>query len=132
MQVQHVGLFMVKYYSLFLETVDDSLTLDSLLIQLRSQVTPIWYKFGLSLGISKDTLNRYVGYPDEECIVEVLDYWLRNREIKPTWRDVATALKDVEVYQLAEKILNVYKTGIWIQLSIILLVWLIKVHKFYR
>lgn len=95
---------------LFLESVDGSLTLDSLLIQLRFQVTPIWYKFGLALGISRDTLSRYIGYPDEECIVEVLDYWLRNREIKPTWRDVAKSLKAVELCQLAENILNVYKS----------------------
>ena len=95
----------------FPEAIDDSLTLDSLLIQLRPQVAPIWYKFGLALGIPKDTLSTYVGYPDEECIVEVLDYWLRNCKGKPTWRDVAQTLKDVELYQLADDILNVYKTG---------------------
>ena len=88
------------------------MTLDSLLIQLRSQVTSIWYKFGLALGISKDTLDGYVGYPDEECIVEVLDYWMRNHNSKPMWRDVAKSLKDVGLHQLADGILNVYKTGI--------------------
>ena len=44
--------------------------------------------------------------------MEVLDYWLRNCKSKPTWRDVVETLKDVELYQLADGILNVYKTGI--------------------
>ena len=57
-------------------------------------------------------MNSYTGYPDEECIVGVLDHWLRNCKSKPTWRDVAKALKDVGLYQLADGVLNVYKTGI--------------------
>ena len=59
-------------------------------------------------------MDGYVGYPDEECIVEVLDHWMRNHKSKPTWRDVAKSLKDVGLYQLADGILNVYKTGIWL------------------
>lgn len=94
--------------------VDDSLTLDSLLIQLRSQVTPNWYKFGLAVGIAKEVLDKYTSYPSEECIVEMLDYWLRNHHNKPTWKDVAVALKKIELFQLAEDIMNVYKTGIHI------------------
>ena len=90
---------------------DDSLTLDSLLIQLRSQVTSKWYKFGLALGIAENILDKYVGYPSEECIVEMLDYWLRNHDSKPTWKDVAKALRDIELCQLAGDILNAYKTG---------------------
>ena len=100
-------------YSKFPLIADDSLTLDSLLIQLRPQVTPIWYQFGVALGIPEEVLNNCVGYPDEECIVEVLDHWLRNHKGKPTWRDVARALKDVELYQLADSVLNIYKTGKW-------------------
>ena len=87
------------------------LTLDSLLIQLRPEVTPIWYQFGVALGIPEEVLNNCVGYPDEECIVEVLDHWLRNYKGKSTWKDVAKALKDVELYQLADSILNIYQTG---------------------
>ena len=92
---------------------DDSLTLDldSLLIQLRPQVTSKWYKFGLAAGIAENVLDKYASYPSEECIVEVLDYWLRNHDKKPTWKDVAKALKDIELHQLAEDILNASKTG---------------------
>ena len=63
-------------------------------------------------------MDGYVGYPDEECIVEVLDHWMRNHKSKPTWRDVAKSLKDVGLYQLADGILNVYKTGIWLYIII--------------
>ena len=90
---------------------DDSLTLDNLLIQLRPQVTSEWYKFGLALGVAEEVLNKYLGYPSEECIVEMLDNWLRNHGSKPTWKEVAKALKDIGLLQLAEDILKVYTTG---------------------
>ena len=100
--------FMCLHYNNY---ADNLLNLDSLLIQLRCQVTPLWYKFGLAVGITEEALNKYVGYADEECLVEVLDCWLRNHEKKPTWGDVAKALNDIELCQLAEDILNAYKTG---------------------
>ena len=63
------------------------------------------------IGINKEILEKYSSYPSEECIVEVLDYWLRNHHSKPTWRDVAKALKEIELHQLADNILKVYETG---------------------
>ena len=82
------------------------INLDNLLIQLRSQVTPKWYQFGLVVGIDKKVLDRYTSYSPEVCIIEVLDQWLRNRHTNPTWRDVADALKEIELYELAEKIVR--------------------------
>ena len=67
--------------------------LDNLLIQVRTQVTPKWYQFGLALGVDKEVLNKYSTCPQEESIVELADYWLRNSPTKPTWRDVHEALK---------------------------------------
>ena len=72
-------------------TVVDSLSvdLDKLLIQLRSHVTPRWYEFGIAAGIEKEVLDKFAKQcSPEECIVEMLDYWLRGGEI-PTWREVA-------------------------------------------
>ena len=70
---------------------DDSLSvnLDSLLIQLRSQVTPKWYEFGEAAGVEREVLEKFAKqcFP-EDCIVEMFDYWLRISD-KPTWRDVA-------------------------------------------
>ena len=90
---------------------DNRLDLDNLLIQLRAQVTPSWYQFGLALRVDKDILNKYSKYSQEESLVELADYWLRNSPTKPTWRDVAKALKKIGFDSLANDILNVYKTG---------------------
>ena len=87
------------------------LNLDNLLIQIRHEVTPKWYQFGLAIGISKETLDRFSAFPPGECIIEVLDLWLRTSESAVTWRDVAKALKESGCHQLAETILKVYKTG---------------------
>ena len=42
--------------------------LDSLLIQLRSHVTPMWKEFGLVIGIYEEFLDRCSSYPSKECL----------------------------------------------------------------
>ena len=57
-----------------------SVDLDSLLIQLRPQVSTKWYEFGEVAGIEKEALDKIAEQcpPDQEqCIVEQFDYWLR-------------------------------------------------------
>ena len=85
--------------------------MDNLLVQIRQQVTPKWYQFGLAVGINKEILDEFSNFPPEECIVEMLDLWLRTSERAITWRDVADALKQIGLYQLAERTLKSYKTG---------------------
>ena len=85
--------------------------MDNLLKQIRDQVTPKWYQFGLAVGINKETLDEFSNFPPEECIVEISDLWLRTNETTVTWRNVADALKNIGCYRLAERILKVYKTG---------------------
>ena len=85
--------------------------MDTLLIQIRHEVTPKWYQFGLAVGINKETLDEFSNFTPEECIVEVSDLWLRTSVTTLTWRDVADALKETGCHRLAEKILKVYKTG---------------------
>ena len=75
-------------------------------MQLHTQVTPKWYQFGLALGVDKDVLNKYSKCPQEESMVKLADYWFRNSYTKPTWRDVAEALKKIGFDSLAEDILN--------------------------
>ena len=89
-------------------TVDTPVNLDSLLIHLRSEVTPKWHQFGEAVGISEEILKKYSNYTPEECIVEVLDYWLRNYPStdKPTWRDVANVLTKIDLHQLADRLLQ--------------------------
>ena len=97
---------------------DKTLNLDSLLIQIRHEVTPKWYQFGLAIGINKETLDEFSNFPPEECIVEISDIWLRTSATAITWRDVGDTLKEAGCHQLAEKILKVYNTGESLQLVI--------------
>lgn len=63
----------------------------SLLHALQGQISSKWYSFGLAIGVPKQILNQLKHYSDEECLVEVLDYWLRNHPGKPTWNEVMEA-----------------------------------------
>ena len=101
-----------RFHSGFADNVSTHINLDNLLIQLRTQVTPKWYQFGEKVGISHDVLNRYAECcsPDE-CIVEMLDYWLRNSKTSLSWRDIAEVLEAINLPKLASAIMNVNTTG---------------------
>ena len=90
-----------------------SINLDNLLIQLRPEVSlKKWYPFGIAAGISSDVLDSYAkSCSPEDCIMEMLDYWLRNEKSKPTWRDIADILKSIGLQKLACDIEMVYSTG---------------------
>jgi hypothetical protein len=96
---------------------DKQVNLDNLLIQLRDEVTPHWQNFGLTIGVPREVIVKYSEYPPDQCMIEILDYWLRHHDHAPvplTWRDVAIALRQIRLHQLAEKILKVYVTGEYI------------------
>ena len=95
---------------------DDSLNLDTLLIQIRGAVTSRWYQLGEALEVSKEVLDKCTNYPPEESIVEILDQWLRNFPGSPTWRAIAVALRKIDLQQLANDIEMVYETGTYISL----------------
>ena len=110
----HMHSYIVVLLSLITDHEIDAgktVNLDSLLIQLRLQVTPKWHQFGVAIGIPDEILEQYSNYPADERLMEVLDYWLKN-DRNPTWKDVAKVLKDIELHELAEGIMNVYETGI--------------------
>ena len=90
---------------------DDSLNLDTLLIQLQAAVTPRWYQLGEALEVNKEVLDRCSNCPPEGSIVEILDQWLRNFSGRTTWRDVANALRKIDLHHLANDIERVYETG---------------------
>ena len=88
------------------------MNLDTLLIQISSHINSKWYQFGLAIGIPKEILDNCLSYPSEQCVIEVLDYWLRvQKDGKPTWKTVAEGLRAIGHNSLADGILNVYKTG---------------------
>ena len=87
--------------------------LDNLLIQLRPQVGPKWYEFGEAAGIKKEILENYASHCNpEDCIVEMLDYWLRNHDGQPTWKEITKLLREIGLGKLAAEIDKVYLTGI--------------------
>ena len=68
-----------------------------MLIKLRGEVDPkLWYQFGLAIGIQEDILEKFIGYPEVECMVELADYWLRNHPTKPTWSDIRDAMRSIK------------------------------------
>ena len=83
--------------------------LDTLLIILKEELAPRWYDFGLVVGVPKELMDSYTGYPSDQCLTEVLDYWLRHHSHaqtdQVTWTDVAHALRAIKLNELAEKVL---------------------------
>ena len=72
-------------------------------------MTPKWYQFGEVVGIEKEVLDYFASKcPPDECIVEILDFWLRNHKEQVTWKDVARALKAINLQQLALDIESIY------------------------
>ena len=63
----------------------------SLVCALRGQVSSTWYSFGLAIGVPKQVLNQLNYHSDEECLTEVLDYWLKHHPGKPTWQEIMDA-----------------------------------------
>jgi ribonuclease HII len=42
----------------------------------------------LAFGVPKDTLEELKQYTEEQRLIEVLKYWLRNHCGRPTWQEV--------------------------------------------
>ena len=40
-----------------------------------------------------DFLETLIEYPDDECMVELLDHWLRNHPNKPTWDEIEQVVR---------------------------------------
>ena len=90
------------------QSADESLDLESLLAKLQGRVSTQWFQFGLAIGIPKEVLEQLRGYPIEQCLIELLDYWLRYHPDRPTWKELADAIEDIQDYELANSILRVY------------------------
>ena len=75
-------------------------------------VLPHWYQFGQAIRIKEEILDDFAQKcSPEECIVETFDYWLRNHEGQPTWREVAEALKAINLTDAAKDIETMYSIG---------------------
>ena len=71
---------------------DEKVYLDSLLITLRNNINiALWYQFCVEIGVPTEFLDSLNGYPDNECIIEVADHWLRNHPDTPSWKEIEEA-----------------------------------------
>ena len=106
--------FSSLYYNYYIHNTDDGpdVTLDRLLLLLRKQVSSMWREFGEVVDIDDVVLDSIAKttFP-ENCVVEVFDYWLKYSNEKLTWKDVADALNDMDLYELAKDIEQMYERG---------------------
>ena len=97
-------------------TPDKSLDLDNLLVQLQNVPSSKWYQLGEGLGVPAESLNKITtSFPSapNQCKLEMLDLWLRNRtrEGQAKWSEVAEALTRIQEHKLANELMGVYTTG---------------------
>ena len=110
-------------YPIYISTPDKSLDLDNLLVQLQNVPSSKWYQLGECLGVPAESLNKITNsFPSapDQCKIEMLDFWLRNRtsEGQATWREVAEALTRIQEHKLANELTGVYTTGEYAQLLV--------------
>ena len=78
----------------------EKVDLDSLLITLRNNINiELWYQFGVEIGVPIEFLDSLYGYPDNECMIEVADHWLRNHPDTPTWTEIEDASRKFQSSQ---------------------------------
>ena len=78
---------------------------------MKPTITDNWYQFGEALDIHKKVLEECSRYSSDQSLVEILDNWLRNHSGQPTWNEIAEALEEIGLKQLAFDIRCVYETG---------------------
>ena len=94
---------MLLSLQLFFLNTEEPITLSSLLQKFKDDITSQWYQFGLELRVPKDILDQLNSYSDEDCIVEILDYWLRHHPGNPTWQEVVEAKKQAKLIIESDK-----------------------------
>ena len=73
-----------------------AVTLENLLYYLQDQISEQWYQFGIVLGVPNTTLEHLLqSYNQKECLVELLDYWLKHHPDQPQWQEVIEAINKV-------------------------------------
>ena len=67
-------------------------------MKLQGQVSKQWYQFGLALGLPMDVLEEFNHYSEDDCLVEVLDHWLKHHPSQPTWQEITDAQSKIETF----------------------------------
>ena len=106
--ISTLSIFFVLWYA------DHEVNLDNLLIRLKSAIldSDRLYHFGKALGTTKELLDRCSQLQPDHSLVEILNEWLRNHSGQPSWKEIAEALTEIGLQQLALDIKSVYQTGV--------------------
>ena len=72
-----------------------------------------WKQLGECLGVSPSQLDEIAKQCSTaaECMVEMLDVWIKNHVGHPTWKEVIVGLGKLNHYHLAESLKHRYTTG---------------------
>ena len=92
---------------------DKLLNLDQVLIQLRP-VHIKWKEIAQALRVPVtfiEQLEDATSLDETSKMTEIPDYWKRECSGKPTWRELAEALKTIREVQLAQQLMQIYETG---------------------
>ena len=95
-------------------TADDLLNLDQVLIQLRP-VHSKWKEIAQALRVPItfiEQLEEAFSMDASSRMTEITDHWMRECSGKPTWRELADALKTIGEVKLAQQFMQIYETGI--------------------
>ena len=95
------------------KTADDLLNLDQVLIQLRP-VHSKWKEIAQALRVPVtfiEQLEEALSMDASSRMTEITDHWMRECSGKPTWRELADALKTIGEVQLAQQFMQIYETG---------------------
>ena len=89
------------YYIYTMEGINEAPpNLDSILHRLHGKVKDSqWYCLGLAMGsgVPEKFLEQLKDcYPENQSLIEVLDYWLRNHPGQPTWQEINDAQEKVK------------------------------------
>lgn len=87
--------------------------MDVLLILLKNDIIQRWYEFGLLIGVPKRVMDSYYesGCSADQCVIEVLDYWLRHYPGLLTWKKVAKQMNEINLHHLADRAFQLSETG---------------------
>lgn len=89
-----------------------SVDLDKLVFLLREHLSSRWYEFGEIVGIDDVVLDSIAKTSfSQNCIAEVLDYWLKYSDERLTWKSVIDVLKEIDLHNLAQDIEQMCDAG---------------------
>ena len=85
--------------------IGEEVDLQSLVKHLLN-IAPKWQLIGEQLGVSDTVLDEiFTNYEsDHDCLIQMLDFWLRKHHSHPTWREIISALHLMEEHAYAESL----------------------------